>query len=99
MDDFGSGYSSLNMLKEAPVDEIKLDMRFLSAADPYGRAEEILHMIITMGNHMKLSIIAEGVETADQVELLKEMECDNIQGFYYSRPLPKAEFVKKSEEN
>ena len=42
MDDFGSGYSSLNMLKEAPVDEIKLDMRFLSAADPYGRAEEIL---------------------------------------------------------
>ena len=43
MDDFGSGYSSLNMLKEAPVDEIKLDMRFLSAADPYGRAEEILH--------------------------------------------------------
>ena len=63
MDDFGSGYSSLNMLKEAPVDEIKLDMRFLSAADPYGRAEEILHMIITMGNHMKLSIIAEGVET------------------------------------
>lgn len=49
MDDFGSGYSSLNMLKEAPVDEIKLDMRFLSAADPYGRAEEILHMIITMG--------------------------------------------------
>lgn len=48
MDDFGSGYSSLNMLKEAPVDEIKLDMRFLSAADPYGRAEEILHMIITM---------------------------------------------------
>ena len=56
MDDFGSGYSSLNMLKEAPVDEIKLDMRFLSAADSYGRAEEILHMIITMGNHMKLSI-------------------------------------------
>ena len=51
------------MLKEVPVDEIKLDMRFLSAADPYGRAEEILHMVITMGNHMKLSIIAEGVET------------------------------------
>lgn len=71
MDDFGSGYSSLNMLKEAPVDEIKLDMRFLSAADPYGRAEEILHMIITMGNHMKLSIIAEGVETEQQKVMLQ----------------------------
>ena len=46
-----------------------------------------------------MKVVAEGVETADQVELLKKMECDNIQGFYYSRPLPKAEFVKKSEEN
>ena len=46
-----------------------------------------------------MKVVAEGVETADQVELLKEMECDNIQGFYYSRPLPKAEFVKKSAEN
>ena len=78
MDDFGSGYSSLNMLKEAPVDEIKLDMRFLSAADPYGRAEEILHMIITMGNHMKLSIIAEGV----------------AQGYFYARPMREAEYTE-----
>ena len=76
MDDFGSGYSSLNMLKEAPVDEIKLDMRFLSAADPYGRAEEILHMIITMGNHMKLSIIAEGVETEQQKVMLQGFGCN-----------------------
>ena len=67
MDDFGSGYSSLNMLKEAPVDEIKLDMRFLSAADPYGRAEEILHMIITMGNHMTL--FDEGVAKLNAISV------------------------------
>ena len=84
MDDFGSGYSSLNMLKEAPVDEIKLDMRFLSAADPYGRAEEILHMIITMGNHMKLSIIAEGVETEQQKVMLQGFGCNKAQGYFYA---------------
>ena len=83
MEDFGSGYSSLNMLKEAPVDEIKLDMRFLSAADPYGRAEEILHMIITMGNHMKLSIIAEGVETEQQKVMLQGFGCNKAQGSVY----------------
>ena len=87
MDDFGSGYSSLNMLKEAPVDEIKLDMRFLSAADPYGRAEEILHMIITMGNHMKLSIIAEGVETEQQKVMLQGFGCNKAQGYFYARPM------------
>ena len=86
IDDFGSGYSSLNMLKEAPVDEIKLDMRFLSAADPYGRAEEILHMIITMGNHMKLSIIAEGVETEQQKVMLQGFGCNKAQGYFYARP-------------
>ena len=94
MDDFGSGYSSLNMLKEAPVDEIKLDMRFLSAADPYGRAEEILHMIITMGNHMKLSIIAEGVETEQQKVMLQGFGCNKAQGYFYARPMREAEYTE-----
>ena len=94
MDDFGSGYSSLNMLKEAPVDEIKLDMRFLSAADPYGRAEEILHMIITMGNHMKLSIIAEGVETEQQKVMLQGFGCNKAQGYFYARPKREAEYTE-----
>ena len=94
MDDFGSGYSSLNMLKEAPVDEIKLDMRFLSAADPYGRAEEILHMIITMGNHMKLSIIAEGVETEQQKVMLQGFGCNKAQGYFYARPMRKVEYTE-----
>lgn len=90
MDDFGSGYSSLNMLKEAPVDEIKLDMRFLSAADPYGRAEEILHMIITMGNH----IIAEGVETEQQKVMLQGFGCNKAQGYFYARPMREAEYTE-----
>ena len=90
----GSGYSSLNMLKEAPVDEIKLDMRFLSAVDPYGRAEEILHMIITMGNDMKLSIIAEGVETEQQKVMLQGFGCNKAQGYFYARPMREAEYTE-----
>ena len=80
--------------EEAPVDEIKLDMRFLSAADPYGRAEEILHMIITMGNHMKLSIIAEGVETEQQKVMLQGFGCNKAQGYFYARPMREAEYTE-----
>lgn len=93
MDDFGSGYSSLNMLKEAPIDEIKLDMRFLSADDPYGRAENILHMVIAMGNQMKLSVIAEGVETQRQKEMLQNFACNKAQGYYYAKPMKRGEYV------
>ena len=92
MDDFGSGYSSLNMLKEAPIDEIKLDMRFLSAGDPCGRAKHILEMVIAMGNKIHIPVLAEGVETKSQVDLLKSYSCNLAQGFYYSRPLPVEEF-------
>ena len=76
------------------IDEIKLDMRFLSAADPYGRAEEILHMIITMGNHMKLSIIAEGVETEQQKVMLQGFGCNKAQGYFYARPMREAEYTE-----
>ena len=71
-----------------------LDMRFLSAADPYGRAEEILHMIITMGNHMKLSIIAEGVETEQQKVMLQGFGCNKAQGYFYARPMREAEYTE-----
>lgn len=94
MDDFGSGYSSLNMLKEAPIDEIKLDMRFLSASDPYDRAEKILGTVIAMGNEMGLSVLAEGVETREQVEMLTGDSCYKAQGFFYSRPVPVDEYEK-----
>ena len=91
------------MLKEAPMDEIKLDMRFLSAADPYERAEEILHMIITMGNHMKLSIIAEGVETEQQKAMLQGYGCNKAQGYFYAKPMREEEYTellrKETKEN
>ena len=94
MDDFGSGYSSLNMLKEAPVDQIQLDMRFLSEPDPYGRAETILQMVIAMGKALSIPVLAEGVETKGQVEMLKSYSCCLAQGYYYARPLT----VEKFEE-
>ena len=94
MDDFGSGYSSLNMLKEAPIDEIKLDMRFLSKDDPYGRAEDILHMIIAMGNSMRLSVLAEGVETEKQKEMLQSFCCNKAQGYYYARPMKAQDYME-----
>lgn len=79
--------SLLNMLKEAPIDEIKLDMRFLSKDDLYGRAEDILHMIIAMGNSMRLSVLAEGVETEKQKEMLQNFCCNKAQGYYYAKPM------------
>jgi len=92
MDDFGSGYSSLNMLKEVPIDEIKLDLRFLGSNDPYSRSEIILSEIIRMINKMKLDVIAEGVETKEQVDKLLEYGCTKAQGFYFSRPIPDEDF-------
>ena len=97
MDDFGSGYSSLNMLKEVPIDQIKLDMKFLSAEDPYDRARTIIRMVIAMGNKVGIPVLAEGVETESQVEMLKNYQCHLAQGFYYSKPLTVEEFEKLME--
>lgn len=94
MDDFGSGYSSLNMLKEAPVDLIKLDMRFLSASDPYKRAEPILETVIAMGKKISIPILVEGVENKWQAEMLKSYSCNLAQGYYYSRPLAVEDYEK-----
>jgi len=94
MDDFGSGYSSLNMLKEVPLDEIKLDLRFLGSKDPYSRSEIILSEVIRMINKMQLDVIAEGVETREQMDKLLEYGCKKAQGYYFSRPISDEEFSK-----
>ena len=87
--------SSLN---ELPFSTLKIDKKLIDYIEqPKGK--KVVQQVISLAHGLDMKVVAEGVETADQVELLKEMECDNIQGFYYSRPLPKAEFVKKSEEN
>ncbi|MEG0664329.1 MAG: EAL domain-containing protein, partial [Clostridia bacterium] len=88
MDDFGSGYSSLNMLKDIAVDTLKLDLHFLSKDSINGRGANILTSIIRMAKGLDLPVVAEGVETALQAEFLKIVDCDFAQGYLFSRPMP-----------
>lgn len=87
MDDFGSGYSSLNLLKDLPIDILKIDMKFLGNLETSYRAGNILSSVIRMARWLKLPTIAEGVETRAQVDFLNSIGCDKIQGYFYSRPL------------
>lgn len=99
MDDFGSGYSSLNMLKEIKVDVLKLDMGFLQLDekdDETGkRSWDIINMIIGLAKVLELKIVTEGVETQEQVTKLSEMGCNIFQGYYFSKPLRIEEFESK----
>ena len=101
MDDFGAGYSSLSMLRDAPVDIIKLDMRFLSGKKEKNEREKIiLQSIVPMAKSLNLPIIAEGVETVEQAEFLRSIGCDCIQGYLYAKPMPKDDFIALlSEKN
>lgn len=94
MDDFGSGYSSLNLLKDAPIDIVKLDMGFLRGEDNKDRGKVIISAIVNMTKELGFEIIAEGVEAKDQADMLSAMGCDLIQGFFYARPMPEGEFEK-----
>ena len=99
MDDFGAGYSSLNALKDLPVDGIKLDMNFLSS-DVSGRGGTVIKAIVQMAKWMNLSIIAEGVETLEQADFMQSIGCNYIQGFLYSEPLTEkglVELLQKTE--
>lgn len=94
MDDFGSGYSSLNILLETPFDVIKLDKKFMDnmMVSPKGRL--ILEQVVLMSDKLQLGILAEGVETHEQVTLLKNIGCDQVQGYYYAKPMPDNEFFE-----
>ncbi len=94
MDDFGSGYSSLNVLKDLDVDIIKLDMKFLGTSGLKNRGGTILSSIINMAKWLGLPVIAEGVETVSQADFLNSIGCDCIQGYLYSRPIPEEEYEK-----
>ncbi|MBO6147901.1 MAG: bifunctional diguanylate cyclase/phosphodiesterase [Lachnospiraceae bacterium] len=97
MDDFGSGYSSLNMLREAPVDVIKIDRYFIDEIMSTRRGRVIIENSITMSKQLGLTVIAEGVETREQIEFLKKVDCDIAQGYYYSKPIPTEDFDKLLE--
>lgn len=92
MDDFGAGYSSLNALKDIRVDKLKLDMKFVEEDDTEGRGKIILSSIVNMTRKLGIRVIAEGVETKEQAEMLRSFGCSQMQGYYFSRPLPEREY-------
>ncbi len=94
MDDFGSGYSSLNMLKDVPIQVLKTDLKFLAGTGIEKRKESILDSIISMAHRMGMRVIAEGVETKEQADYLLKLNCEHMQGYYFSRPVPVEEFEK-----
>lgn len=99
MDDFGSGYSSLNVLKDIEMDIIKLDMMFLSTESDSKRGGTILSSMVRMAKWLGMPVIAEGVETVEQADFLRSIGCDYIQGYLYSRPLPQEQYVALLSES
>ena len=94
MDDFGSGYSSLNTLKDVPFDLLKLDMRFIDDNSSSSKGGSILSSVVSMSRRLNLPVLAEGVETKTQADYLKSIGCVFMQGYYFSKPIPVGEFEK-----
>ena len=92
MDDFGTGYSSLNMLSELPIDVLKVDMKFIQHSLARGRNAHMMEKVVEIAKTLNALVLAEGVETEGQLEKVKELGCDVIQGYYFSPPVPAGEF-------
>ena len=92
IDDFGSGFSSLNMLKDMPVDVLKIDMAFLTKAEDDAKARTIVRNVIQMSKELGIESLTEGVETDAQRRMLAEMGCRMYQGFYFAKPMPVEDF-------
>ena len=95
MDDFGTGYSSLNMLSSMPIDVLKMDMAFVRNIDHNEKDRQLVALIIGIAKNLKVPVIAEGVEREAQLNYLKSMGCEMVQGYYFSRPLPADEFEQR----
>jgi EAL domain-containing protein (putative c-di-GMP-specific phosphodiesterase class I) len=93
IDDFGTGYSSLSYLRYLPIDKIKIDRSFLSEMASDRRAARLVNGIISLAKSLNLTTVAEGVETENQLQMLRRYGCDLAQGYLFSRPLPAAEFA------
>ena len=92
IDDFGIGFSSLNHLINLPIQEVKLDQEFIRDIDKDKKKETIVKMIVSLAHSLDLNVVAEGVETEEELDYILRMECDELQGYYYSKPLNKAQF-------
>lgn len=95
MDDFGAGYSSLNSLKELSIDVLKIDADFFRGADSVDRGMLIVSEVIDLAKKLDMKIVAEGIESREQVDFLTQQECDLIQGYYFAKPMPVEEFEEK----
>jgi EAL domain-containing protein (putative c-di-GMP-specific phosphodiesterase class I) len=94
IDDFGTGYSSLNYLKQFPVDTLKIDRSFIMNLPQNSDDAQISRTIIAMGHNLGMGIIAEGVETAEQLSFLKDALCEEVQGFLFSKPVAEQDFLQ-----
>ena len=102
MDDFGSGYSSLNMLSDMPIDVLKMDMKFVRNIEENKTDLKLVELILDIAGYLQLTVVAEGVEKEGQLQLLKDAGCDLVQGYYFSKPVPADEFqelIKTEIEN
>ena len=98
MDDFGAGYSSLNMISSLPIDVLKMDMGFIRNIKEDNRELRLVELILDIARYMDVPVVAEGVETEEQLELLRKASCKYVQGYYFSRPLPAQEFEHLIEQ-
>jgi diguanylate cyclase (GGDEF)-like protein len=99
MDDFGSGYSSLNLLKNMPIDVLKIDKEFLGETETSKRSREIIRMIVEMSKAIDIQTICEGVETDQQAQFLRGIGCDMVQGFLFARPMPEESYLQVIRKN
>ena len=97
IDDFGTGYSSLSYLRKFPIDALKIDQSFVRQVTTSPDETSIVTAIISMGRSLGLRVIAEGVETQEELAFLQAHQCDEAQGYYFSRPIPPQQFANLLE--
>ena len=94
MDDFGSGYSSLNMLTSMPIDVLKMDKAFIKDIKPGNKEMKLVELVLDIAKNLEVPVVAEGVETEEEYKMLKAADCDIIQGYYFSKPIPPSDFSR-----
>ena len=92
IDDFGSGYSSLNMLKDMPADVVKIDREFFNTTADSEKGRAVISSVVDLANKLHMKVISEGVETEDQVEFLAEIGCHMVQGYFFAKPMTIKDF-------